>query len=118
VKEKPQIEVNSNSYLVWQLGEFDSLSNMLYAIAYYKRKMGQLWPREIIVHKYSRICLRAGSCTIVKGDTWVMLDGFYMSQYMPIVDKNDGKRYPTVFKGKRHPAGRAFRDRPLIGAIK
>lgn len=109
--EKPKVSTDANSYVAIQLEEVNELSNMLLAISIYKRRLGEVWPREILMHKCSRMSIRIGKYTIIKRASWAMLDVIYLSKYIPVVDICDGRRYPTIFKKKRHPVGKAFRDR-------
>jgi hypothetical protein len=103
-----------NTYLVMLFDEIDMLSNVLLSIAYFKRRVGEFWPREAVVQKYNRLSISLGATTRLRRESWTLIDAIYMSKHLPIPDKHCGKRYATVFEGTRERVGRAFHDRAIF----
>lgn len=99
-------------YIVWVYGEDCMLTNVLRALAVYKRKVGGYWPREAALQRNNRLSFGIGEDTRVTRNDQTLVDAMYLSTYRPLPDDcDDDEQEATVLDVKRKPVGKAFRDR-------
>ena len=91
-------------YLVYWYEEVDLLTNVLRALAHYRRVLGPLWPRVITLRDGNRLPFhKFGEDTeLMRVDKSLVVDAMYMSMYAPYPDQ-PVKRTPTVFICEREP---------------
>jgi len=100
--------------LVWVFREIGTLSNVLYALAMFKKELGELWPSEIHLHKDSRMTFGLGGDTKVTCHrSGVMVGALYLSTYHPKADVYDGVRTATKAI-ERMASGCMYRDRRMV----
>lgn len=103
-------------WLVYQYGEVPILSNVLMALARYKRVVGYYWPRRVAVRRGNRLDIGLGNDVVVQFTDWMLADALYMSLYQPYVENHGGKRTHTPKPTYRTAVGeRIGRQRRNVG---
>jgi hypothetical protein len=110
------IQMDDNRlYIVWLFREIGTLSNVLYAVAQYKKVMGTVWPSTLVRHVDNRMTFGMGEDTdVVRRKDGVLVGALYLSTFAPKMDTSNGERTPTILEAPRKPLGRVFRDRRLV----
>lgn len=97
---------DKNAFLVFVYDEQPILTNVLRALAMFKREVSG-WPRMVGVRNGNRLPFALGSDTRIEITDWMLLGAIYLSTYNPLLDapEPEGEQLtPTIFTGKRTPA--------------
>ena len=91
------------NFTVWIYYECDILSNVLIALARFRRRLPDRWPSAIQHHPDNLLSFSFGDDTDVGVDRAWLRDAIFISTHAALEYDAEDERDPTIFDGERTP---------------